>query len=398
MQHAMEPISLEQGLRPLSRLSDRLSLADAGPYAAARALLLSGMERYSVGLSHALIALLSDPEQRRETALLCRVDAQQQAPPFVPEADSPCGRALLYALLSTDLCATLAQRMGECPLRQALHFVLPEFLDEMYRLGNLMMLTEKRGAERLLQGYAEIMPGRPMIACHRHPFDCVQSPLVPAGPLEEMAPLFLCALTEAKKAFLLFTAGQAQDALARGLYLECAQLAEQHATLFASLLPPKEPLDRLLLCQYAEGYLYDSCVQDEKIPVLRQLWLEEEARELSHIRKAENMLRAAGRPVDLPPFPAPLRLAPCKGYVREILQAAGVTARRDGYVPVGQLPPGADFFRYQQRVCVPPEETPSHAVVSRLIAATGSDYRYEIAPHPLEALRNRSQDSLQIGR
>lgn len=398
MQNAMEPISLEQGLRPLARLGDRLSLTDAGPYAAARALLLSGMERFSVRLSHALIPQLPDLEQRRETSLLSRVDAQQQALPFVPEGASPCGRALLYALLSTDLCAVLAQRTGEGPLRQALHFVLPEFLDEMYRLANLMMLTEKRGAERILQGYAEFMPGRPMIACHRHPYDCVQRPIAPAGPLEEMTPLLLCALAEAKADYLLFAAGQAQDALSRGLYLECMQLAEQHATLFFSLLPPREPLAQLLLCQYAEGYLYDSCAQDEKLPVLRQLWLEEKAREVSHIRKAERMLQAAGRPFDTPPFPAPLRLAPCKGYVRDILQAAGVTARRESYAPVGQLPEGADYFRYQQRVCVPEEEVPSHAVVSRLIAATGSDYRYEIAPHPLEALRNRSQDSLQVGR
>ena len=41
---------------------------------------------------------------------------------------------------------------------------------------------------------------------------------------------------------------------------------------------------------------------------------------------------------------------------------------------------------------------PSHRVVSALIDKTGYDYRYEIAEHPIEALRDRTRDHTAVGR
>lgn len=396
------PPALEQGLRPLEALARGAILPKEAPYTQARALLLAAMERYSVALSQQLSTALSSQDVRRDLALLRRIDARQAATLSAlrpPDKEGDCQRAILLAMLSLELAAVLAQRLGEGTVRQALHFALPEFLDEIYRLANLLMLTEGKQAQQLLAGYVEIMPGRPLIACHRHPYDEVRAPAVPAGILEELSPLLLCAVAEEKQCFLLHAANRAEDGLARGLYLELSLLAEQHETLFASLVDQREPLDRLLLCQYAESYLYDSCAREEEIASLRQLYLEERDHELAHIRKLSDLCaRENGNAPALPDFPDRLRLGPNKGYVRDALQNVGITSLRESYVPVGTLPQGADFFRYQQRVCPQAEQVPSHQVAAQVIEKTGEDYRFEIALHPVEALRNRQKDNTQVGR
>lgn len=102
--------------------------------------------------------------------------------------------------------------------------------------------------------------------------------------------------------------------------------------------------------------------------------------------------------VETPPrLLPPLALSSCKGYIRDTLSAVGETLVRGRRVPVGALPPGADFFRYR-RVSPNAELLPFHLVVQRRIDALGCDYRFEIAPHPVEALRRRDRDETGIGR
>jgi len=293
----------------------------------------------------------------------------------------------------------LAQRLPEGEMRQALHFALPEFLDEIYRLSNLMMLTKNKSAQKLTGGFVEIMPGRPLMACQRHPYDEVRRPCAPESILEDMMPPLLAAVCALQQECFLQSAHRAEEPLSQGLYLELSMIAGQHQVHFESLSAPKAPLERLLLCQYTEGYLYDSCAQEEDHAALRQMYLEERDHELSHIRKAADLLaKEKGENIPLPEFPDRLRLGPNKGYVRDVLQNVGITALREGYTAVGQLPQGADFFRYQQRLCPQEECLPSHQVISQLIEKTGEDYRFEIALHPIEALRNRQKDNTQVGR
>lgn len=394
------PPSLEQGLAPLAALA-AVPVSEDHPYAKARLLLLAALETAAVQDSSLLSLPFVSQDTRRDLALIRRIDARQQATlaALQPDAVSQLRQGILYALLSLDLCAVLAQRLPEGALRMALHFVLPEYLDELYRLSNLMMLLENASAQQFLQGYAEIMPGRPLIACHRHPYDEVRHPLpADADILSRLSPLLLFSVMRKKEGFYLRAASQTADPDARALYLELSLLAQQHATHFGSLLPSMEPLEHLLWTQYAEAYLYDSCAREEENAAMRQLFLEERDHELAHLQKlcALMEIEKGDRP-QLPAFPDPLRLGPSKGYVRDVLQSIGLTAQRERYVPVGQLPQGADFFRYQQRLC-DRENVPSHRVVMRLIEKTGSDYRFEIAPHPIEALQNRQRDNTQVGR
>jgi len=395
------PPALEQGIYPLEKLSLSLTLGHDAPYSHLRLLLLTSMEAFSQFFSHQATLSSLSQDERRQLALIRRTDTRQQI--TLTSLRSPhkgeLRRAIYLSMLALELSAVLAQRLPEGELRQALHFVLPEFLDELYRLSNLLMLEENIPAQSLLGGYAEIMPGRPLIACQRHPFDDVKQPLSDSDLWEEMAPLIMAAVVQEQHRFFLQALSGAENPLPRSLYGELSLIAEQHKTLFFSLLPRKDYLEMYLLCQYAEGYLYTSCAEEEENAAIRQLYLQEKEYELSHIKKAfELCLLKNGKVPPLPDFPCPLHLGPNKGYVRDMLQNAGVTALREGYVPVGSLPAGADFFRYQQKLLPHPEKAPSHQIIAQLIEKTGEDYRYEIAPHPLEGMRNRQQDHLKIGR
>ena len=84
--------------------------------------------------------------------------------------------------------------------------------------------------------------------------------------------------------------------------------------------------------------------------------------------------------------------------MRDAVRQAGLTAVGNKYLPVSSLPREADFFRYQRRVLPSGPQVPSHAVIQRRIGSAGTDYRFEIAPHPIPALRNRQEDDTRLGR
>ena len=86
-------------------------------------------------------------------------------------------------------------------------------------------------------------------------------------------------------------------------------------------------------------------------------------------------------------------------YVRKVLASqVELTALRESYVPVGQLPANSDFALYQSIVNSDANAVPSHEVISSYIARYGTDYRFEVQPNPIEALQNRKADNITVGR
>ena len=75
-----------------------------------------------------------------------------------------------------------------------------------------------------------------------------------------------------------------------------------------------------------------------------------------------------------------------------------LTARGEGYAPVDELSPDADFFRYQEMVNAPVAGVASHTVIQDAIAENGQDYRFETAENPIPALRSRTKDNTTLGR
>ena len=49
-----------------------------------------------------------------------------------------------------------------------------EDFDHLYRYSDYLEATSGEHAEKLVGGYTEIMPGRPTISHHRHPYDSIR--------------------------------------------------------------------------------------------------------------------------------------------------------------------------------------------------------------------------------
>jgi hypothetical protein len=71
---------------------------------------------------------------------------------------------------------------------------------------------------------------------------------------------------------------------------------------------------------------------------------------------------------------------------------------RESYVPVGQLPDNADYFRYQSIVNADVNAVASHRVIDEYIHHYGTDYRFETQKNPIEALQNRRADNTCVAR
>ena len=159
------PPALEQGIYSLDETLSALSLAPHAPYSALRALSLHAMEGFSQVLSHQAALFSSSQDIRRQLALIRRIDARQQITLSslpLPHGDEP-SRGIFLSMLGLEFSAALAQRLQEGELRKALDFTVPEYQDAIYRLSNLLMLEKNMPAQKILGGYAEIMPGRPLM-------------------------------------------------------------------------------------------------------------------------------------------------------------------------------------------------------------------------------------------
>ena len=71
---------------------------------------------------------------------------------------------------------------------------------------------------------------------------------------------------------------------------------------------------------------------------------------------------------------------------------------RESYIPVCEAPKDFDFFTYQNIVNKDVCTVPSHIVINKYLKCNECDFRFEVAPNPVEALRNRKCDNVCVGR
>ena len=191
----------------------------------------------------------------------------------------------------------------------------------------------------------------------------------------------------------------------RALYREIGMIEEQHVTHYGSLMDVNCTwLEGLLMHQYTECYLYWSCMETETDINVKKVWEWLFEMELSHLAESVKLLNKVDRKeyqqvVGEGTFPAPLKLESNIEHVRKVLdETVQLTACRENYVPVHQLEPDADFFRYQDIVNKDLSSVASHNVIDRYIRRFGEDYRFEVAENPIPELRNRARDNTDVGR
>jgi len=366
------------------------------PYSRSRIILMNGIEVESILFSHQFARHTDNPDIKRKLALSRRIEAQQQKAInwLSPGDETPLETTIGYEQVAIDLTAWLARNEPDPYIKQTFEFGLLEDFDHLYRYANLYELIAGKRAEELTRDLTEIMPGRPTAVEHRNPVDDVRRHYDrhTVDPLSRLHVLTLVAGEQQTMNFYMNHGPDFMEPIARGLYLEIAEIEEQHVTQYESLLDPLESwFEQLVHHEYNECYLYHSFFEEETDDRLKRLWELHLDMELGQLQVACEMLRTYNG-IDaeeiLPPaLPQPTRFQENKEYVRGVL-ASQIDLRADGadYVPVADLPPGHRSLDYMERVndgWVPTEEVIDDA------RRDGGEYRRELlGEHPVPSLRS----------
>jgi hypothetical protein len=403
-----KPERLDCGICSLKELYQKSYDKNAvSPYTKVRIILANGAEYEAVWFSHQFHRHCADNDVRRALAALRRDEQlqQKQLANLKPVSETILETTIGYEQVAVDLTAMLAQREPDPYVKQALDFALLEDFDHLYRYADLLEMEHGIHAERLVGSYTEIMPGRPTIAEHRHPYDDVRRPTAAtASPLTKLHVGIITAAEQQTMNYYMNVGGFYSSDLGRQLYAEIAMIEEQHVSHYGSLLNPGMTwLENLLMHEYTEAYVYWSCMQDETDVNVKKIFERHYLQEVAHLHKAAALLREVEgtewqQVIPAPAFPAPLRFSENKDYIRQVLKTVTLGSDKEDYKTVSSLPKGHDFFRYQSKVVGDAETVASHNVITKNIDEDGIDYRFEEKPHPLHELANRSEDNTDIAR
>ena len=379
------------------------------PYTKARIVLMNGTEFEAVWFLHQFNRHCSNNELRRELAFIRRIEQQQQKKiqDLKPINENILETTITYEQLAVDLTAKLAQMEQDMNVRNALNFALLEDFDHLYRYSDLLEMEYKILPEKLVGGYTEIMPARPTISHHRHPYDSINN-FVNFKTASDQTKLNISIITAAEQQTMNFYMNIGQyytSDIGRKLYQEIAMVEEQHVSEYGSLSDPNSTwLERLLLHEYTECYLYYSCLKTETDPYIKKIWECFLQYEITHLHIACNLLKKYENKewqqvISCGEFPEILRLCPNIEYVRNVIRnTASMTKVREDYANVCDLSCDFDFFKYQNIVNCSEQIVPSHIVIDKYIQKCSIDYRYEVAPNPICELQNRKCDNFCVGR
>ena len=370
------------------------------PFGRCRGIVANGIEVESIMFSHSLARNTLDPEVKRQLALVRRIEAQQQKAMnwLIPGDETTLEVTLGYEQVAVDLTSWVAQNEPDAYLRQVYEFGLLEDFDHLYRYANLYDLLDSKKAEKIVGGLTEITPGRPTIFEHRDPRDEIRRPMtaLAADPQSILNALTVMSAEQQTMNFYNTIGNRFVEPLARGLYLEIAQIEEQHVSHYESILDPGcTMLENLVFHEYNECWIYYSFMQEEtdsKVKALYELHL---AMEIEHLRIACELIKKIERrdPEEfLPPaIERPLQFKENKEYVRQVLASqVDLTSKETEFVPVSSLQPDDRYFAYNGTVNA--GWVPTEDVIAQTIDAHGEEYRLETeGPNPVPGLRRKDE-------
>ena len=382
---------------------------EVDPYTKVRCILMNGTEFEATWYSHQFHRHCPDNNVRRELAAVRAQEQQQQKriACLKPINESVLETTIGYEQLAVDLTAILAQRESDINVKKALDFALLEDFDHLYRYADLLDMEHGIHAERLVGKYTEIMPGRPTISHHRHPYDNVKGyvDFKSADPLTKLDVAIITAAEQQTMNYYMNQAGFYTSDLGRRLYAEIAMVEEEHVTQYGSLIDVTDTWAECWLNhEYTECYLYYSCYKSETDPYIKKIWEQHLIAEIAHLHKAAEILKTVDgkewqEVIPVGEFPELLVFSEQKEYVRKVLKNT-VTLTGDGedYATVNSIPDGSKFFFYQNKVNKNLNDVASHTVIEQYIDEFGKDYRFEDTKNPVMELQNRKIDNVHLGR
>lgn len=403
-------ISLEDSIKDWCELYPKhYNKYEVNPYTKTRIILMNGTEFEANWFSHQFSRNCNNNDLRRAIAFTRRIEKQQQMKiaHLKPISENILETTISYEQLAVDLTARLAKSEPDPNVKAALDFALLEDFDHLYRYADLLDLEYGIAADKLVGRYTEIMPGRPTISHHRHPYDEIKNYInnKTADPITKLNVNIITAAEQQTMNFYMNVGQYYTSELGRRLYQEIGLVEEEHVSQYGSLIDPNGTwLENLLNHEYTECYLYYSMYLDETDEYIKKIWERFFLEEVTHLHIACELLqkyegKSWQQIIPNGTFPTPLTLGPNIEYVRNILcNTSSYTAMRESYIPVCEAPKDFDFFTYQNIVNKDVCTVPSHIVINKYLKCNECDFRFEVAPNPVEALRNRKCDNVCVGR
>ncbi|MEI2418436.1 hypothetical protein V8Z80_19840 [Orrella sp. JC864] len=323
--------------KPISKLDD-----DA--FTRVRVILMNGIELDALRLKH-IAARLNGP-LRVPLAQLRRVEQHQATlVNWLLSADhSPIETTIAYEQVAIEVTASVAQHEPDPYQAQTYRYGLLEDFDHLYRYSALLDRLEGKDANNILQGYTDIVPGRPTVDEHRAPEDDVRNPYDrhSAALITKIHATLITAAEYQTHDYYMNIGPLFADPVARQLYAEIASVEEQHVTQYGSLQDPAEGLlEKLLIHEATEIYGYYSCAQQESNPRIKAIWERFLDYEFGHLTAIRELYKTHERrdPDEILAgvIPAPIDFGPHREFVRSVLDEE-VSLRCDGpaYVPQDQ--------------------------------------------------------------
>lgn len=377
-------------------------------YSKTRVILMNGTEFEQVWFSHGWQRHEINQDLRRDLAVLRKLEQQQQKliSCLKPIDETILETTIGYEQLAVDLTACMARAEKDPYVKGQLDFALLEDFDHLYRYADLLEMDMGIKAEELVNGYTDIMPGRPTISEHRHPFDAIRKPINSSADL--LTKLHVNIITAAEQQtmnYYMNVGSFYKNDLGRKLYAEIAMIEEQHVSEYGSLLDVNcTMLESLVMHEYTECYLYYSCYMTETNANLKKVWEMLYEQEVSHLHYAIELLQKyekkdASSVIGSGDFPMLLDFKSNIDYIRDVMKnTIRNTADKEEIVKVDSLPKDFRFFTYQEQIISEKKNVPSHAVIDKYIKENGEDYRYESHPHPIDCLKDRCCDNTSLGR
>ena len=381
---------------------------EASPYTKARIILATGGEYEANWFSHQSMRNIADINLRREISLTRFIEKEQQQKLSMlkPPDETLLETTIAYEQLAVDLTAEMAKKEQNFYVKKALDFALLEDFDHLYRYSDLLDMDEGIHAERLVGKYTEIMPGRPTHAHHRHPFDNVKRAIDHReNDLQtNLNAMIITAAEQQTMNFYMNLSAFYKNDRGRKLFEEIAFVEEEHVTQYGCLIDSETDFfEKLLMHEYSECFVYFSNYSTETDAKIKKIWEFYLETEISHLKKAAELLRTyRGKDyTEVIPdaeFPKPLCLHENVDYVREILKdTVQFTGDGDDYASVNNIEKDHRFFSYNGIFTAPIKEESGHKVITDYIGERGEDYRYERCENPVMKLRPRDKDDTTVG-
>ncbi|XYQ82160.1 hypothetical protein ACTAB8_15140 [Pseudomonas syringae] len=272
----------EMAGKPISKLDD-----DA--FTRVRVILMNGVESDALRLKHfgsRFHKALRDPlaqVRRAEQHQMTMVN-------WLLSADhSPLETTVAYEQTAIEITAAVAQTEPDPYQAQTYRFGLLEDFDHLYRYSAMLDRLEGKDANNILQGYTDLVPGRPTSEHHRAPQDDLRENYH-KGQAKLITKIHAALITAAEYQthdYYMNIGPTFADPVARALYAEIASVEEQHVTQYGSLQDPDETfIEKWLIHEAMEVYAYASCAEQEDNPRIKAMWERFVDYELGHLNLA----------------------------------------------------------------------------------------------------------------